>query len=262
MRTMARPFGFQRFLLVATTFVSMLGGRALAADPLRLVTFSLPPFMDLNDEKSPGFSVEVLRQVFAAMGREASLEEFPFSRSWAMVAGGERDGIFGVVRTGERERICAFPDEPLTRERWVFFIRTADAGRLTFSSYDDLIGHDIAMPGPLPGVYMSAELRKFLQEHHGNIIDTADPAMVFSMLASGRVDYAIVNLAVGRREIAVMGLSGKIEPILSRSAMEDSYRVCFSKARVEPAFVDGFSNALKQFKETEAFQALSRKYFP
>ena len=98
----------------------------------------------------------------------------------------------------------------------------ADAGRLTFSSYDDLIGHDIAMPGPLPGVYMSAELRKFLQEHHGNIIDTADPAMVFSMLASGRVDYAIVNLAVGRREIAVMGLSGKIEPILPRVA--DVYR--------------------------------------
>ena len=117
---MARPFGFQRFLCLAMIIVSMLGGRALAAEPLRLVTFSLPPFMDLNDEKAPGFSVEVLRQVFAVMGQEGSFEELPFSRSWAMVAGGERDGIFGVVRTGERERICSFPDEPLTRERWVF----------------------------------------------------------------------------------------------------------------------------------------------
>jgi polar amino acid transport system substrate-binding protein len=86
--------------------------------------------------------------------------------------------------------------------------------------------------------------------------------MVFRMLASGRVDYAIVNLAVGTREIAAMGLSGKIEPILSRSVMESGYRVCFSKTRVPPAFVDAFSDALKQFKETETFEALQHKYFP
>src|ERR1700722_2591818 len=132
MPMMARPFGFQRFLRLAMIIVSMLGGRALAAEPLRLVTFSLPPFMDLNDEKAPGFSVEVLRQVFAVMGQEGSFEELPFSRSWAMVAGGERAGICGVARPGERERICSFPEEPLTRERWVFFIRTADAARLSF----------------------------------------------------------------------------------------------------------------------------------
>ena len=44
--------------------------------------------------------------------------------------------------------------------------------------------------------------------------------------------------------------------------MEDSYRVCFSKARVDPAFVDAFSRALKDFKQTEAFQAIYRKYIP
>src|SRR5271156_3820564 len=109
MPMMARPFGFRRFLCLAIIIVSMLGGRGSTAEPLRLVTFSLPPFMDLNDEKTPGISVEGLRQVFAVMGQEGSFEELPFSRSWAMVAGGERDGIFGVVRTGERERICSFP---------------------------------------------------------------------------------------------------------------------------------------------------------
>ena len=37
-------------------------------------------------------------------------------------------------------------------------------------------------------------------------------------------------------------------------------RLC--KARVEPALVDAFSQALKQFKQTEAFQAIYHKYFP
>ena len=43
---------------------------------------------------------------------------------------GERDGIFTVLRTRERELICSFPNEPLKLERWVFFVRTADAERL------------------------------------------------------------------------------------------------------------------------------------
>ena len=32
------------------------------------------------------------------------------------------------------------------------------------------------------------------------------------------------------------------------------------KARVSPSFVDAFSRALKQYKQTEAFQDLRRKY--
>ena len=36
----------------------------------------------------------------------------------------------------------------------------------------------------------------------------------------------------------------------------------FSKKRVAAEFVAKFSNALSQFKQTPAFRALYRKYFP
>jgi ABC-type amino acid transport substrate-binding protein len=65
-----------------------------------------------------------------------------------------------------------------------------------------------------------------------------------------------------RRDIARMGLSEKIAPLLSRSALEVSVYVCFTKTRVSPSFVDAFSNALKQINQTEAYQVLYRKYFP
>jgi ABC-type amino acid transport substrate-binding protein len=64
------------------------------------------------------------------------------------------------------------------------------------------------------------------------------------------------------RLIGSMGLSGKIEPLLSRTLQEDDMYVIFNKQRVSPAFVAGFSHALHQFKRTEAFRAISRKYFP
>jgi polar amino acid transport system substrate-binding protein len=63
-------------------------------------------------------------------------------------------------------------------------------------------------------------------------------------------------------DIAAMGLPAKVEPLSSRSVIEDGEYVCFSKARVSPLLVDAFSRALKQFKQTEAFQAIFHKYFP
>jgi polar amino acid transport system substrate-binding protein len=262
---MARLIGLRGFACVALAAVWALGGRTASAESLHLVTDYLPRFEDLANDKAPGFSVEVVRQVFAAIGQEASIEYFPYNRGWAMVARGERDGTFTVLRTSERARICHFPDEPLKQERWVFFVRTADAGRLKFSSFDDLAGHDVAVHGAVGGVYtqptVSSELWEFLRAHH-NMVETIGPIVSFRMLAAGRVDYAVVNLTTGMRDIALLGLSGKVEPLLSRSVIEDGFRVCFSKARVSPDLVDEFSRALKQFKQTEAFQAIYRKYFP
>jgi len=258
---MVRLLGIRGLLCATIAVVWMLSGRVSAAEPLRLVTFRLPPFTNLSDDAAPGFSVEVLRQIFAARGQDVSLEELPLSRGWAMVLSGERDGILGILRTSERARLCYLTDEPLSQDRWVFFVRTVDAERLNFSSFDDLIGHNIAVTGPVRGLYVPPELWKFLGEHD-NIVETTDPPMAFGMLASGRVDYVIVNLVVGAWQIRTMGLSDKIEPLLSHSVLEDGYRVCFSKASVSPAFVDEFSRALKQFKQTEAFRKIYQKYFP
>ena len=52
-----------------------------------------------------------------------------------------------------------------------------------------------------------------------------------------------------------------MQPLSSRSLREDDMYVIFSKQRVPPAFVDAFSNALHQFKQTPAFRAISHKYF-
>ena len=88
------------------------------------------------------------------------------------------------------------------------------------------------------------------------MVETNGTTESLRMLAAGRVDYAVANLELGRNNIASLGLSGKIEPLLSRGVIEDGIYVCFSKARVSPSLVDAFSRALKQFKQTEAFQAI------
>jgi polar amino acid transport system substrate-binding protein len=263
---MARLIGFRRFLCATIVVLWALSGRAALAESLRLVTDDyLGPSEDIGDDKAPGFPIEVLRPVFAAMGQDASFEVFPTNRAWRMVLRGERDGMLATLRTSDAERICSFPDEPLVHDRWVLFVRTADVGKLKFSSLDDLVGHDVAVREPVPGVFeqptVSPELWKFLREHH-NLVETTGSNESLRMLAAGRADYAVVNLAFGMYVIARMGLSGKIEPLLSRSVIEDGMYLCFSKARVSPSLVDAFSRALRQFKQTEAFQAIYHRYFP
>jgi polar amino acid transport system substrate-binding protein len=191
--------------------------------------------------------------------RSGSLfEEFPWARAAGLVFRGERDAIFTAFRNDERARFCHFPNEPLARDKWVFFVRAADAGRLKFSSFDDLVGHDIAV---LRGASISPEFWDFVHQHR-DFTETANDEANFRMLEAGRVDYVVASFANGLRLIGSLGLESKVQPLSSRSLKEDDMYVIFSKERVSPAFVDSFSNALHQFKQTEAFRAIYRKYFP
>jgi hypothetical protein len=48
----------------------------------------------------------------------------------------------------------------------------------------------------------------------------------------------VANLTTGMRVTAARGLTETIEPLLSRSVIEDGSSVCFSKARVSPSLVE------------------------
>lgn len=249
---------FRAFLGVTFAATLGLGGLPTMAAPLQLVTDQWIPYENLSDAAAPGFSTEVLERVLAAMGQEASFEEFPWARAAELVFRGERDAIFTAFYNEERAQFCYFPKEPLARDKWIFFVRTADVGKLKFSSFEDLVGHEIAV---LRGASISPEFWDFVRQHH-NVAETASDETDFRMLEAGRVDYVVASFVNGVRLIGSLGLDGKIEPLLSRNLKEDNLYVIFSKDRVSPDFVDAFSEALHQFKQTEAFQAIYRKYFP
>ena len=229
-----------------------------AAAPLRLVTDEWVPYENLSNAAAPGFSTEVLRSVFASMKQDVSFEEFPWARAAQLVFRGERDAIFTAFYNEERARYCHFPSEPLARDKWIFFVRTADAARLRFSSFDDLAGHDIAV---LRGASISPEFWEFAGRHR-RVVETASDEANFRMLAASRVDYVVASFVNGMRLITSLGLEGKIAPVLSRSLKEDDLYVIFSKQRVTQEFVAQFSDALRRFKQTPAFRAIYRKYFP
>jgi polar amino acid transport system substrate-binding protein len=192
------------------------------------------------------------------MRQDVSFEEFPWARAARLVFRGEREALFTAFYNEERARFCHFPKEPLARDKWIFFVRTTDVGRLRFSSFEDLVGHEIAV---LRGASISPEFWDFVRQRL-TVRETASDEMNFRMLEAGRVDYVVASFVNGMRLIRTLNLEGRIEPLPSRSLKEDDLYVIFSKERIAPAFVEAFSEALRQFKQTEAFRAIYRKYFP
>jgi len=70
------------------------------------------------------------------MGQSVPFESFRPNRDWTMVQRSKRDGMTGVSRTRERERICSFPAAPLNRERSALSVH---AGKLKFSSLKEFV---------------------------------------------------------------------------------------------------------------------------
>jgi polar amino acid transport system substrate-binding protein len=120
------------------------------------------------------------------------------------------------------------------------------------------VGHDIAV---LRGASISPEFWDFARQHQ-NVTETASDEANFRMLEAGRVDFVVASSVNGARLVDALGLTGKVEPLLSRSLKEDNLYVIFSKERVSPDFVAAFSEALRRFKQTDAFRAIYAKYFP
>ena len=229
--------------LLAVACAITLGSAAppAMAAPLRLVTDQWIPYENLSDAEAPGFSTEVLTRVFASMRQDVSYEEFPWARAARLVFRGEREGLFTAFYNEERARFCHFPKEPLARDKWIFFVRTADVGRLRFSSFEDLVGHEIAV---LRGASISPEFWDFVRQRL-TVRGTASDEVNFWMLEAGRVDYVVASFVNGMRLIRTLSLEGKIEPLPSRSLKEDDLYVIFSKERVASAFVQAFSEALR-----------------
>src|SRR5260221_1931859 len=102
--SMAKPVRgwFRAFFGVAFAAALGLGGLRSMAAPLQLVTDQWIPYENLPDAQTPGFSTQILKHIFALIGRENSFEEFPWARAAGMLFHGEQAAIFTARYNEER----------------------------------------------------------------------------------------------------------------------------------------------------------------
>jgi len=248
----------KRLMIIAMSAILIIfSNPPLYGKTLEIAVDVWHPYEDISDQQAPGFSTEVITNVFQSMGVKMNLKEYPWARGLKNVYEGISDALFTAFPSEERRIHCYYPNEPLAVEKWVLFIRSEDKDNFQFKSYDDLIDKNI---GVLRGASVSEEFWTFVKRHNNYQEVTVDE-LNFEKLMLRRIDCIVTSHSNGMVLVKKKGLKGKVVPLLTRIIKEDNLYIIFSKKTVAPDFVKEFSRELRVFKKTEEYQLIYEKYF-
>jgi len=244
--------------LLLALFIIGCGHSVVSAQiTMRLGTDDWAPYEFRQEKELTGYSIEVVQHVFKQMGIEiASLQLFPWARAEWMVFNGELDALFSGTKSQEREDACFFPSEALAQSDWVLFIRKSDVGQLKFDTFDDLKGKQV---GVVREHAYTPEFWDFLKREKNYQEVTAD-AQNFQKLAANRIDYVASEYVVGMSLLSELGMTDQIVALTEHPLKSTGLFIMFSKKTVSAETVAQFSEALKQFKTTPAYQEIVGKY--
>ncbi|MDE1462911.1 substrate-binding periplasmic protein [Spartinivicinus poritis] len=250
---------FLKHMLLAILFSSQY---SLASDKLNIATDNWPPyeFYLNNDPNQPvtGFSTEIIQTIFRQLKvAHKKIAIYPWARAELLILKGKIDALYSVSSSEQRKQCCYFPDEPLINSPWIFFIRRQDQDRLFFRSFDDLTGY---LVGAVRSYSYTPEFWQYLKTK-GNYQLVGSDEQNFIKLLANRVDFVISEYGNGKSLIRKLQAQNKVIPLEDTPIKVTGLYIIFHKKRVSHNLVVQFSDQLKHFKQTAAYQSLYNKYF-
>ncbi|MEH6823803.1 MAG: transporter substrate-binding domain-containing protein [Motiliproteus sp.] len=230
-----------------------------AESPLSLVTDDWPPyeFVDARSGELNGLSTEIIQAVFERMGlAEPKIALHPWARAEQEALVGSVDGIYSISHSPERQRHLLYPEEPLTTEQGVLFVRKDRIGQLQIDSLGDLKKLNI---GVVRGYAYSPSLWKALNDF-GSFIAVTQEDQLFQMLALRRFDAVVSYRNTGVSILRRLSLDNQIEPYERYVLFSHPFYLAFNRDQVTKGLVVTFSRQLEAFKKTAAYRQLLQKY--
>lgn len=257
----------QNFLnTLLASLILLLAVHTAMADrkTIKLATEEWPPFSYYDHDKKQisGLSTEIIQETFKRM--KISIKENK-SHSWirtqTLVYEGAIDAAYTASISEERKKHCYFPTEPVITSQWVLFIKKENKERLTFNKFTDLKDKKL---GLIKGYNYPADFNRYIRKN--SLIDEVLLETVnIKKLIGGRFDYmpavleTTLYLSKNHPDLKEREAYKKLHYFPTPLATTDFYLI-FSKKTVTKDFVDKFSKALKEFKKTDAYQKILKKY--
>jgi ABC-type amino acid transport substrate-binding protein len=167
-----------------------LAGALMAAEPVRITHNQVfPPFAEVQDGKSVGLAVDIIRAAAARAGIEVVFVPLTLEQQMPALKDGRADAMFAGV-SPERLQALDFSD-PGVASGGALYVR---APRKTPESLAALSGKVVVTPRAGP-------LAPFIQKNAPsvNLVVTADYEESLASLVAGQADAAALNFYVGTR---------------------------------------------------------------
>ena len=209
-----------------------------------------------QDEDPNGFCAEVVRAVLKRMGvsiRSNSI--YPWPRALHLVKIGRKDAIYGAVKSPERAKYFNYPKEFLCYYNPKIVVEAKLAKTLRYRSFDELKHLRF---GAIRDGYYPDEFWKMARKYN-NLSFVSHMDSLYRFMQKGRINAMIMSEDELRSLEKKYDEVGKYAPIEGEFLNEKLY-LAFSKQSVNKEMVERFSKALGEFKQTQEFRDLCKKY--
>lgn len=225
---------------------------ALKAEPLTIVSEPWPPYVFAENNVLRGVDYEVSDRLLRELGYQPQWHMMPWKRALHEVRVGNADAILDVGINDQRRQEYHYPSEPLSYSETVLFYRKDQP--FPFTGIEDLHGLRIGISAGYS--YGNAEFKA---------ADTFErwpcPSIeaCLLMLQHRRIDMLPINRRVGLYTTSRLGLSNSIAHHDTLLSSGELY-LAFARTPALEQLASRFSEALRQFKQSDDYQALLQQY--
>ncbi len=232
-------------------FLAVTAAGMSAAESVTIVSEAWPPYLMEENGEPSGVDYEVMEAVFDRMGVDMEFEFYPWNRCMEMLKSGSADGILAVGYNEERAEFLYYPEEPVSVSANILLYDKFKGSNA--QSLEDLSGKTV---GVTPGYSYDDD---FDAAENFKRDETQSFTSNIRKLLAGRIDYFIVDEAVGLYKTSEMGVAGRVNVADLRYPGGGNF-VAFSQAATEESLASRFGAELEAFKETPKYEDILMKY--
>jgi polar amino acid transport system substrate-binding protein len=221
------------------------------------------PYFELApDGKVTGFTAAVTTEALRRAGCKAEFLKMPFARALVELENGRLDVLPDTLRRPERRRYAHFSQPAPLGIPNVLFTSVEAAQKYKLNKLEDLAGTGFRLGVQIGVAYGdSFELLAARPGFRAQLTNVTERRNAWKMVAMGRLDGMVADLASGTLELRQLGLAAQVQPTkLVVSSERPSY--AFSKRTTDAAFVQRFNRALDSMHADGSYRTLMDKYLP
>lgn len=221
-----------------------------------------PYFEQAADGSVTGFTADVTREALRRLDCKAVFLKMPFARALVELENGRLDILPDALPKPERRRYAIFSQQAAMGVRNVLFTSVEAARKYNPQKLDDLVGTGFRL-GVQIGVAYGGQFDALASNpvFKAQMSPVTERRNAWKMIALGRLDGMVADLASGTVELRRLGLAGQVQASKVVVSTE-SAAYAFSKKTTDPAFVLRFNKALDSMVADGSYKALMDKYLP